>query len=83
VQAMPGLLAALLGLATLVVANGQPTRAIVPLRLVQAHPASSQAQKEQAEQFLTASGGSPEALSTVPVPELATYVQAQLAKSVL
>lgn len=76
VQAIPSLLASVVGLAALAIATGQPEQAWPPLQLVYHHPASSQQQKQQAEQLMAT-------LATAPSrPALATtleaYVQMQL-----
>lgn len=52
VQSTPGLLAALLGLASLALATGQPEQATSPLQIIYQHPASTQLQKEQAAHLL-------------------------------
>jgi len=76
VQATPSLLTAVLGLAALAIATGQPEQAWPPLQLVYHHPASSQQQKQQAEQLMATLAPS----TSIPAPatSLETYVQMQL-----
>lgn len=87
VQATPGLLAATLGLAIVTLAGGQSTQAVQPLHLVFHHPASTQAQKQKAQQLLADHGvdttidttvASPGTAGTSEALTLARYVQAQL-----
>ena len=83
VQAIPGLVAATLGLAMVTLASGQPAQAVQPLHLVFHHPASSQAQKHKAQQLLTDLGVdttvvSPGSTGTSEAVTLERYVQAQL-----
>lgn len=75
--ATPGLLAALLAWATLAQADGQPEQALPPLRFVYQHPASSQQQRQQAEQLLNAAGT--DAVSNTDW-DLAAYVEAILSE---
>ena len=83
VQATPGLLAATLGLAMVTLASGQPAQAVQPLHLVFHHPASSQAQKQKAQQLLADLGvdmtvAGPDPAGTREALTLAHYVQAAL-----
>ncbi|MFZ4656064.1 MAG: tetratricopeptide repeat protein [Caldilineaceae bacterium] len=73
----PGLLAALLGLAVLALADGQPTQARPALRFVHDHPAGSQQQRQHAAQLLTAAGAP---TTADPAWDLATYVQTILSE---
>ena len=49
---MPGMLAAVLGIALLDIATGQPQQAAPALALVYNHPASNQAQKQKTAKAL-------------------------------
>ena len=68
----PGLLAALLGLAALALADGQSTQAYPVLHFVYTHPAGSQQQRQQAAQLLTTAGAT---VTDDPTWNLSTYVQ--------
>lgn len=67
----PGLLTALLGLAALALADGQPAQACPVLRFVDQQPASSQQQRRQAAALLAAAGATTDDTAW----DLATYVQ--------
>ena len=56
VQSTPGVLAAVLGMALLDIATGKPGQALPALALVSNHPASSQAQKQQAARSMAQLG---------------------------
>lgn len=76
----PGLLAALLGLAALALANGQPEQALPPLRFVYQHAASNQQQRQRAAQLLTAAGA---AVTGDTDWDLASYVETVLTDALL
>jgi len=76
----PGLLAALLGLAALDLAAGQPAQAIPPLCYVYQHPASTRQQRQQAAQFLASAGAD---LTSDVTWDVSHYVQTVLSDPLL
>ncbi|MFN8491624.1 MAG: tetratricopeptide repeat protein [Caldilineaceae bacterium] len=71
-RSTPGLLAALLGLAALALADGQRAQALPLLRFVAQHPSNSQQQRAQAVALLTAAGATDTEDSAW---DLTTYVE--------
>ncbi len=78
VQSTPDMLAALLGLAALMMATGLPEQAVQPLQLVYHHSASSQAQKQKAAQRLATIGADSSSSDATSASNLAMYIQIQL-----